>query len=155
VYKAHFAPYLFTKGPNRIAFKRPKKSLCPGSLQFNSTQVVAVQVAFWWPIFVGHNRCLKEMAKEIGVDVLLFTHSARYFFANEVLYNNGVELKTVARIMGQDSVKSAEIYVRANRTAISESMQTVLERTHNPDGSLQGKKTANLPAAKVVVMRAI
>lgn len=67
-----------------------------------------------------YNRCLKEMAREIGFDVHLFTHSARYFFANEVLYNNGVQLKTIARIMGQDSVKSAEIYVRANRKAVSE-----------------------------------
>lgn len=46
------------------------------------------------------------MAQEIGFDVLLFTHSARYFFANEVLYNNGVQLKTIARIMGQESLKS-------------------------------------------------
>ncbi len=56
------------------------------------------------------------MTREIGFDGLLSTHSARYFFANEVLYNNGVQLKTIARIMGQESVKSAEIYVRANRT---------------------------------------
>ncbi len=102
-----------------------------------------------------YNRCLKEMAKEIGFEVLLFTHSARYFFANEVLYNNGVQLKTIARIMGQDSVKSAEIYVRANRTAVSESMDMVEAKIYHPDGTLKAGRKAPGHGAKVIALRAV
>jgi integrase len=101
-----------------------------------------------------YNRCLKEMAREIGIDVLLFSHSARYFFANEVLFNSGVQLKTIAWIMGQDSVKSAEVYVRANRTAVSESMEMVESKLYHPDGRLR-KGAKEQRGAKVVVLRAV
>jgi len=68
-----------------------------------------------------YNRCLKEIAEAAGTPVLLITHSARYFFANEVLYNNGGQFKTICEIMGHQAVQSTEVYVRANRTAASES----------------------------------
>lgn len=101
-----------------------------------------------------YNRCLKKIAAEADIDVLLFSHSARYFFANEVLFNNGVQLKTIARILGQDSIKSAEVYVRANRTAISESMDMVESKLYRPDGSL-GKPSNHPKGAKVVRLRAV
>jgi site-specific recombinase XerD len=102
-----------------------------------------------------YNRCLKKMAKEIGIEVLLSTHSARYFFANEVLYNNGVQLKTIAQAMGHESLKSAEIYIRFNRTAVSEAMQEVEDKLHNPDGSLKAALSRGKPPAKVFAMRAV
>jgi site-specific recombinase XerD len=95
------------------------------------------------------------MAEEIGFEVLLSTHSARYFFANEVLYNNGVQIKTIAQAMGQESVKSAEIYIRFNRTAVSRAMQEVEEKLHNPDGSLKASLTRTKPPARVFTMRAV
>jgi integrase len=107
------------------------------------------------PCNVEYNRCLKYIAKFKGIKIVLRTHKARFYFANEVLYNNGVQLKTVARIMGQKSIKSAEIYVQANRTVISEAMQEVEERLFTPDGSLKSKRKASGPAAKVVTMRSV
>jgi integrase len=101
-----------------------------------------------------YNRSLKAIALEAGIDLLIISHSARYFFANEVLFNNGVQLKTIARIMGHDSIKSAEIYVRANRTAVSESMDLVESKLYNPDGTLRGKKKDPAPA-KVATLRVV
>jgi integrase len=102
-----------------------------------------------------YNRCLKEIAREVGIDVLLFSHSARYFFANEVLYNNGVQLKTIAQAMGHESLKSAEIYIRFNRTAVSEAMQEVEDKLHHPDGSLKSSPSRTRPPAKVFTMQAV
>ncbi len=102
-----------------------------------------------------YNRLLKEIAEETKLDVLLFSHSARYYFANEVLYNNGVQIPTIARAMGQKSVRSAEHYVRPNRTTISESMDKVEKILHNPDGSLKDINAKSNKTAKVISMRAV
>ena len=48
-----------------------------------------------------YNRCLKVIADITGIGIVLRTHKARFFFANEVTYNNGVPLKTVSRMLGQ------------------------------------------------------
>jgi len=50
-----------------------------------------------------YNEALKGIGHIKQFTVILRPHRARYYFANEVLYNNGMQLKTVARIMGQDS----------------------------------------------------
>jgi integrase len=37
-----------------------------------------------------YNRCLKVIAEITGIRIVLRTHKARFFFANEVTYNQGV-----------------------------------------------------------------
>jgi integrase len=101
-----------------------------------------------------YNRCLKEIAEQAGSAVLLITHSARYFFANEILFNNGVQLKTIAGIMGHQAVQSTEVYVRSNRTATSESMEMVESKLYGKGGKLT-KNIQNGQEAKVVTMRAV
>jgi len=107
---------------------------------------------------VPTNKHYNETLKEIGhikkITIILRTHKARFYFANEVLYNNGVQLKTVARIMGQKSVKSAEVYVRCNKTAISEAMEEVKEKLFNVDGQLKSAKSGN-KGAKIIGLRAV
>jgi hypothetical protein len=97
---------------------------------------------------------LKKIAEEAGTAVLLITHSARYFFGNEILFNNRVQLKTIAGIMGQESVQSAEVYVRANRTATSESMEMVEAKLYGKGGKL-AKNIQTGKEAKVLTMRAV
>ena len=93
-----------------------------------------------------YNRCLKEMGKEIGFKILTEkgkgTHRARYFMVNEVLYNNGVPLKTVGKIAGQKSIKTTEKYVRPNKKHISASMAMVKEKLFDGQGELITKNAA-------------
>jgi integrase len=84
-----------------------------------------------------YNRSLKILAECIGVNICLRTHKARFFFANEVAYNNGVQLKTVSRMLGQKSTRAVETYVSANRTAISNSMSEVRKKLFNECGELK------------------
>ncbi len=83
------------------------------------------------------NRCLKEIGKIAGFKTILRTHKARFFFANEVAYNHGVPLKTIGRMLGQKSVKTTEIYVRANREIIASSMEKVEQELFNKEGRLK------------------
>lgn len=101
-----------------------------------------------------YNETLKEIGRIQQISIILRTHKARFYFANEVLYNNGVQLKTVARILGQNSIKSAEIYVRCNKTAISEAMDDVKDKLFDPDGNLRSA-TGTSKKAKVVSLRAV
>jgi integrase len=111
--------------------------------------------AFPVPSNQEYNRCLKSIARETGIKIVLRTHKARFYFANEVAYNNGVPLKTIARMLGQKSVRSAEIYVRANRKAISDSMENVQNKLFNPDGTLIVKNDPEPKNAKIIEMRAV
>ncbi|HVU97783.1 MAG TPA: tyrosine-type recombinase/integrase [Puia sp.] len=107
---------------------------------------------------VPTNKCYNELLKEIGqlqkISIILRTHKARFYFANEVLYNNGVQLKTVARILGQDSIQSAEIYVKCNKTAISEAMLEVKSKLFDQEGALKSVTGKN-QKAKIVDLRAV
>jgi site-specific recombinase XerD len=80
---------------------------------------------------------LKVIASITGIRIVLRTHKARFFFANEVTYNNGVPLKTISRMLGQKSVKTTEIYVRANRQNISANMDMVEEKLFTEQGELK------------------
>ena len=87
-----------------------------------------------------YNRCLKEIGKIGQFNAILKTHKARYFFANEVAYNNGVPLKTVSKMLGHKSVKTTEVYVRANRQNISENMEMVEKKMFDEKGSLKNPR---------------
>ncbi len=90
-----------------------------------------------------YNRCLKEIGTINKFRVLLKTHKTRYFFANEVTYNNGVPLKTVSKMLGHKSVKTTEIYVRANRKNISEQMEMVEKKLFDANGRFQAGMVAD------------
>jgi integrase len=87
-----------------------------------------------------YNRCLKEIGKIGKFNAILRTHKARYFFANEVAYNNGVPLKTVSKMLGHKSVKTTEVYVRANRQNISENMDMVEKKMFDAKGGLRNPR---------------
>ena len=85
-----------------------------------------------------YNRVLKEIAEQKGIKTILRTHKARFFFANEVTFNMGVQLKTVSRMLGHKSIKTTEVYVRANKKNISESMEVVQEKMFETNGKIKG-----------------
>lgn len=91
------------------------------------------------PTNACYNKCLKEIAGILKTNVLNNTHQFRYFFANEVTFNKGVPLKTVSKMLGHRSIKTTEIYVRANKSNISENMQMVKEKLFDESGNLQSK----------------
>ena len=91
-----------------------------------------------------YNRCLKLIGTAAGFKTILRTHKARFFFANEVAYNNGVPLKTISRMLGQKSVKTTEIYVRANREVIASSMDMVEQKLFTKDGELKTSRKKQL-----------
>jgi len=98
-----------------------------------------------------YNLCLKAMGVEIGFKTLTEknkgTHRARYFMVNEVLYNNGVPLKTVGKIAGQKTIKTTEKYVRPNKKHVSTSMAMVKKKLFDEEGNLKttASPTENLP----------
>jgi len=100
-----------------------------------------------------YNRCLKVIADITGIGIVLRTNKARFFFANEVTYNNVVPLKTVSRMLGQKSVKTTEVYVRANRRNISEEMEKVEKLLFTLDGKLKAKSDNRQLSAKVSLKR--
>lgn len=102
-----------------------------------------------------YNRCLKVIATTTGLKIVLRTHKARFFFANEVTYNMGVPLKTISRMLGHKSVKTTEIYVRANRKNISDNMEMVEKKLFNDEGQLISKSNKNNEVGKVITMKKI
>lgn len=106
------------------------------------------------PCNVEFNRRLKVVASLTGIRIVLRTHKARFFFANEVTYNQGVQLKTIGRMLGHKSDRAVHTYVQANRTAISHSMEEVKSKLFGADGELKGLTVnpVKADAAKVVTM---
>jgi integrase len=102
------------------------------------------------PTVQEFNRCLKLIAAELGIEINLRTNKARFFFANEITYNNGVPLKTVSRLLGQTSVIVTETYVRANKRNISENMDMVERKLFDLDGNLKKNVIKNDSGAKVI-----
>ncbi|MBL7697819.1 MAG: integrase catalytic domain-containing protein [Chitinophagaceae bacterium] len=98
-----------------------------------------------------YNRCLKEIAGIINTRMLNNTHQFRFFFANEVTFNQGVTLKTVSKMLGHRSVKTTEIYVRANKNNIAGNMQMVKGKLFDEQGNLKTKsQVTNIPVLKIV-----
>lgn len=91
------------------------------------------------PSNVQYNRSLKEINKRINSKFLDLTHRLRFFFANEVTFNQGVPLKTVSKMLGHKSIKTTEVYVRANKNNISENMEMVEKKLFTGDGGLRSK----------------
>jgi len=95
------------------------------------------------PTCEDYNRNLKLVAEIAGIAVNLTTHTGRYYFANEVAYNNGSQLKTVARLLGQKSLSSAAKYVKGNRKHISDTMANIEKILFTYEGKL--KPTTSRP----------
>ncbi len=83
-----------------------------------------------------YNRCLKDIAVEVGLSIVLTTHIARYFFANVVMFDNGIQLKIIAGTLGQKSIATAAKYVKTNKGNISRAMKEVEDRMFSEDGEL-------------------
>jgi site-specific recombinase XerD len=101
------------------------------------------------------NRCCKEIARQTGIAIDMRSHKNRYFFANEVTYNQGVPLKTVSKMLSHKSIKTTEIYVRANRQNISENMAEVQRKLFNKDGELKAGVAEAPQQAKVITLRVV
>jgi integrase len=102
------------------------------------------------PSIQQFNRCLKLIAAELDIVINLRTHKARFFFANEIAYNNGVPLKTVGRLLGQKSVNVTETYVQANKRNISENMEMVELKLFDANGNLKKRAIKNELEGKVI-----
>lgn len=112
------------------------------------------------PTVQEYNRCLKEIARILGIKINLRSHKARFFFANEVTYNNGVQIATVGRFMGQSSIKSPMNYTAANKELLLENMEMVEQKMFNDDGSMKsaaekggGKKKPTTPGGLSVAYK--
>lgn len=92
-----------------------------------------------------YNRQLKLIAEMAGIRINMTTHTARYYFANEVTYNNGVQLKTVSRLLGHKSLASTAKYVKGNRKHLSDSMAGLEELLFNQEGQLKPAARAHMP----------
>jgi site-specific recombinase XerD len=101
-----------------------------------------------------YNRCLKVIFRLMGFKIDPGSHDARYFFANEVTFNQGVQLKTIARMLGHRSDRAVHTYVKANRTAISASMKEVNSKLFGDSGELKGLTEKKKGSAKVISMKA-
>jgi integrase len=85
-----------------------------------------------------YNRRLKDLMKETGItNINLRSHKSRYFFANEVTYNNGVPLRTVGKMLSHGSEATTRRYVRPNKRHISSSMADVEAKLFNENGQLK------------------
>jgi site-specific recombinase XerD len=102
------------------------------------------------PTVQEFNKCLKLIAAELGIEINLRTHKARFFFANEITYNNGVPLKTIGRLLGQKNVSVTETYVQANKRNISENMDMVERKLFDADGNLRKTVIKNDSGAKII-----
>lgn len=88
------------------------------------------------------NRCLKEIGKEMGIDVLmqhtkLKGHQTRYFFANEVAYDNGIEVIAIKQMLSHKKMSTTEYYLRGNKNRISQNMQELKKTLFNTEGKLR------------------
>jgi integrase len=102
------------------------------------------------PCNIVYNRGLKEIAAILGWKLKLDGHTSRYFFANEIAYNNGVQLKTIAKMLGQKSMATVWKYVKGNRTQVSESMKLVENKLFHADGTLKSMTMEGSQMAKVI-----
>lgn len=94
--------------------------------------------------------CFNGYLKEIGalckIKIELSSHRARYFFANVVTHDNGIQIKTVGKMLGQKKLSTTERYVRASTKNISDSMKIVEKKLFSASGdlkALQGGKRVN------------
>lgn len=94
------------------------------------------------------------IAEITGIRIVLRTHKARFFFANEVTYNQGVPLKTVSRMLGHKSIKTTEVYVRANRQNISEHMNKVKEQLFTREGGFVQQSPVKKTGKVISLLRA-
>ena len=102
------------------------------------------------PCNVEYNRALKVIARTKGYKINLRSHKARYFYANVVMFDNGVSLKTIAATLGQKTTRSTEKYVKANKSVISQTMNEVEEKLYGSGGRLNQTRRPKVPTAKVI-----
>jgi site-specific recombinase XerD len=60
------------------------------------------------------NKILKEIAKAAGIKKVLTHHVARHTFATTITLGQGLEIKTVSKMLGHSSIKSTEVYAKVS-----------------------------------------
>ncbi len=61
------------------------------------------------------NTYLREIIRLVGINKHVHHHVARHTFATTVLLENGIDIKTVSRLLGHYSVKSTEVYAKITK----------------------------------------
>ena len=102
-----------------------------------------------------YNRALKVIGSPMYADIpcLNNCHQSRYVFANEVTYANGVESKTIGKLLGQKNNRSVDTYLKPSKKIISRSMQMVEEKLYEKGGPLANPNTHEEQGAKVISMK--
>lgn len=98
---------------------------------------------FTVPTSQHYNRCLKIIGEKTGIACLNNSHQLRYFFSNEILDANGVELNTIGIMLGQKDPRSVRTYVKPKKKIISNNMKMVKDKLYNNDGPLSKPNTPN------------
>lgn len=83
------------------------------------------------------NHLLKEICRELDIDIKLTTHYGRHIFATMIALDNDADLKAVAQMLGQSSIRSAEIYTKSSQINISRTMAKIEKTLFTPDGQLK------------------
>lgn len=64
------------------------------------------------------NRNLKDLAKAVGFNKNICSHSGRYTFASTVLLGNGVPVEVAQKLLAHNSIKSTMLYSKLSAHAI-------------------------------------
>lgn len=92
------------------------------------------------------NRCQKEMAAELKFEIHMHGHQTRYFFINELTYDNDVSLSAIKQMVGHKKISTTEHYLRNNKKRVSREMDVLKEKLFDEAGSLKVEKISGLPA---------
>jgi hypothetical protein len=97
-----------------------------------------------------YNRMLKVISAKTKVPNMDNCHKARYFFANELAYANGIELRAIGIMLGQLDPRSINTYVKPGKKVISQSMDIIENNVFGEDGPFTESREPTQPNVKVV-----
>ena len=74
------------------------------------------------------NTHLKVIAGLTGIKKQLVFHSSRHTFATTIALDQGIELKTLSKLLGHTSIRSSEIYAQVSRKKLTDVVATLNEK---------------------------
>ena len=81
------------------------------------------------PMSLGQiNVGLKRIARNCGINRALSFHQARYTFASQICFSQGVPIESVSRMLGHKHIQTTQRYARLNYEKISNDMQQLSAR---------------------------
>lgn len=104
------------------------------------------------------NRSLKLMGEDLGFNLVMRGHQTRYFFANEVAYNNDVEIPVKKQMLSHKKMRTTEHYLRGNKKRMKAEMQTLKKKLFDEQGQLRvevdtNSKTIHPNLAKIITLK--